>query len=91
MIRTREEWDKFCERGTSGDQVWDILSDWRESEQGWIDAESRQPKHDGPVLTYGDDDKIRIDRCVQGAWIMEYIDHYGTLCWMPLPEPPEEQ
>lgn len=31
MIRTVKEWKDFClERGTSGDQVFDILKDWAE-------------------------------------------------------------
>jgi len=32
MIRNVEEWWKFCmEKGTSGDMVFDILSDWKEN------------------------------------------------------------
>ena len=30
-MRTRKEWYDFCiKRGTSGDQVFDILRDWKE-------------------------------------------------------------
>jgi hypothetical protein len=33
MLRTRKEWYDHCmKRGTSGDQVFDILSDWKEEE-----------------------------------------------------------
>ena len=34
LRRTLKEWKKFChERGTSGDMVFDILSDWEEDLQ----------------------------------------------------------
>jgi len=34
MIRTREEWLEYCmSRGTSGDQVFNILADWAEYER----------------------------------------------------------
>lgn len=34
MLRTQKEWFDFCQdRGTSGDQVFDILKDWKESEE----------------------------------------------------------
>ena len=34
-MRTRKEWYDFCiKRGTSGDQVFDILRDWKEWEAG---------------------------------------------------------
>ena len=33
MIRTNKQWSQWChEHGTSGDQVFQILEDWRESE-----------------------------------------------------------
>ncbi len=38
MLRTREEWKMHCrERGTSGDQVNNILDDWEESEEWLMD------------------------------------------------------
>ena len=36
MIRTRQEWYDYCmARGTSGDQVYQILKDWKDSD-GYI-------------------------------------------------------
>jgi len=34
LLRTAQEWWDFCmERGTSGSQVFDILTDWKEREK----------------------------------------------------------
>ena len=52
---------------------------------GWYNVDNVLPKHTGEVLTYGDDDKFRVDKCINGHWITEYLDNYGTLYWMPLP------
>jgi hypothetical protein len=35
-----KEWKQIARRGTSGDQVWDILTDWENEQKkfGWHDA-----------------------------------------------------
>ena len=39
MIRTKEEWYKWCmERGTFGDQVFHILNDWEEDVESILDT-----------------------------------------------------
>ena len=43
MLRTRKEWYDYCiKRGTSGDQVFDILSDWQEEEQARNESNSNE-------------------------------------------------
>ena len=40
MIRKRQEWYDWCmEYGTRDDFVWDILKDWKEDQQQYIDAD----------------------------------------------------
>jgi hypothetical protein len=52
MIRTREEWEEWCfKKGTSGDMVYAILSDWKES-VGWISVKDKLPKDNECVLGY---------------------------------------
>ncbi len=53
MIRTRDEWYEFCmNRGTSGDQVFDILQDWKEEKQTLLkEIEGKLPKKNTGIPT----------------------------------------
>ena len=47
MIRTRNEWYAYCDKhGTSGDIVYDILNDWKESDKVCVDTVF----HEGNVI-----------------------------------------
>ena len=71
MIRTLREWKKWVsERGTSGDQVYDILADWEEI----VNASSSDYEKEG------DRQKVRCADCSKLRW----ADSYGRCAYCVL-------
>ena len=61
MIRTLDEWyEHASERGTRGDMVYDILSDWRENTNKPLDN----------IITYGDGQEVRYG--IHTVFVLDY-------------------
>ena len=69
----------------------DEIADLRSKQPKWISVKDRLPECEEPVLLWTDYGEICIaSRSGDGKWYGSYQIIDNAVCWMPLPEPPEE-